>query len=187
MKLKLFSSFIVIFIIVACVDNNKKVVHFGKLQEGLPINSFQYTGDWIACHSDTQDDLACFHIGKLKIGDPYQPSREPSQNIDQPKGVVASVFPIIKKENQEAYWVIGHKEGKIVSIQLTGNYGKPELSFSSIILGDGKDKVERILGPRHTIKEFQDNGINGVLWDYAPFQFSFEFVNGKVYSMRVTN
>ena len=183
------TSIVIVFlvsIIQGCVSNENNVVHAGKYDKSLPINSFQYTGNWIACISDTADELACHRIGNIKVGSDYAPSMPSSQDIEQANGVTASVFPIFKNEIQEAYFVIGHKDKKIVSIQLTGNYPSKEMSFSSIMLGDSKEKVEKILGPKHTKIPFKDGGISGDLWDYYPFQFSFEFVNEKVYSIMVT-
>jgi hypothetical protein len=99
------------------------------------------------------------------------------------QGVTASAFSIIESQDRHAYWVIGHKDSRVVSIQLTGNHGHPDFSFSSIMLNDPKEKVSEILGPRHTVRRVPE--VNGDVWDYYPFQISVEIVEGRVYSIRV--
>ena len=104
--------------------------------------------------------------------------------LPQSNGVTASVFTIVANEEYEAYWVIGHKEKKIVSIQLTGDYPNDELNFSTIKLNDPESKVRKLLGPRYHVRKVE--GINGTIWDYAPFPITIEFKKGMVYSMRIT-
>lgn len=152
--------------------------------ESTPINTFRFLGNTLVCKSDSRDDkYACMRIGRIKIGDPHTPRVKPLKELPQPNGVMSAVFPIFANEEHKAYWVIGHKDGKIVSIQLTGNYQREDLSFSTIMLDDPEEKVRWILGPRYIKNKVAS--INGDMWDYSPFPISVEVVNGKVYSIRV--
>lgn len=150
-----------------------------------PINTFKFLGNALVCISDKpiNNEHACYRIGNLKIGDAYNPREKPWKEIPQENGVVAAVFPIIANEKNETYWIFGHKNKKIVSIQLTGNYVDEKLSFSTIMLGDKKEKVRKVLGPNYTVKNV--DSIKGVMWDYYPFAISIEFIKNKVYSIRI--
>jgi hypothetical protein len=151
-----------------------------------PVGEYRFLGNGLVCRTENPDDWnACYRIGAFKVGDAYKPSLTLQEDIQLAGGVVASVFPIIKNDQYEAYWVLGHKEGRIVSVQLTGNYPRPELAFSSIMLGDPQEKVQRILGPRYTVNEVKE--INGAHWSYRPFAISVEIVGGKVHSIRVAD
>ena len=151
-----------------------------------PINTFRFIGNALVCISDklTNIDRACYRFGSLKIGDTYNPKEKQWKEISGKNGVTASVFPIIANEKNEAYWIFGHKNKKIVSIQLTGNYIHEKLSFSTIMLGDTKAKVRKILGPNYTVTKV--DSIEGVMWDYHPFAITVEFVKNKVYSIRIS-
>jgi len=158
-----------------------------KLKEELektPINTFRFLGNTLVCKSESRDDkYACLRIGRIKIGDPHTPRVKPLKELPQSNGVISAVFPIITNEEHKAYWVIGHKDGKIVSIQLTGNYQSESLSFSTIMLDDPEEKVRQILGTRYVKTKVAS--INGDMWSYSPFPISVEIVKGKVFSIRV--
>ncbi len=150
-----------------------------------PVNTFRFLGNALVCKSDSaEDNYACFRIGNLKIGEKYKPRTKAWKEIPQGQGVIASVHPIIANEEFSAYWVIGHKEGKITSIQLTGNYPHEKLAFSTIKLSDPEEKVRKILGPR--FRERKVKSINGIMWDYYPFPITIEFIENRVYSIRVS-
>lgn len=150
----------------------------------LPLEEYRFLGNHLVCRTKYPDDPnACYRIGTIKIGAAYEPKVAPQKEVTLPNGVIASMFPIIKNDQHEAYWILGHKNGKVVSIQLTGNYPSADYALASIRLGDSEEKVARVLGPRHNVKEVKE--IGGVLWDYYPFSISIELVGGKVYSMRV--
>jgi len=150
-----------------------------------PVDSFRFVGNALACKmASPDDDYACLVIGPHKIGATYAPPNEPWQEFDQGDGVVGSVHPIAVDENHQAYWVIGHKEGKVTSVQLTGDYPDVDYAFSSIRLTDPQSKVVQILGPRYVERKVDE--IGGVMWDYHPFDITIEFVGGKVYSIRIS-
>jgi hypothetical protein len=154
----------------------------------FPEEGFHFLGNNLICIVKTKeadDPHACYQIGAIKIGAPYLPKVNPQEELTLPNGVVASMFPIIRNDQHHAYWVLGHKGGRIVSVQLTGTYHSPDYAFASIMLGDAEEKVRNVLGPRYTIRGVE--AIGGVMWDYAPFKISVELVAGKVYSIRVAD
>lgn len=164
----------------------------GKLRKALaatPANTFRYVDNHLVCKQDTpaQNYLACLRIGSLRIGDPYRPVRErfpkPFRETALEGGVIASAHRITDAPDAHAYWVIGHRDDRIVSIQLTGNYSHPDLAFATIRLNDSEEEVLARLGPRAQITPVRE--IGGFLWDYRPFPISIEFVHGKVYSIKV--
>jgi hypothetical protein len=160
-----------------------------KAMADTPANTFRYVGNHLVCKQDTpaQDYLACLRIGPLRIGDSYRPFRKrqpkPFREVALDGGGIASAFRIVTTAEARAYWVIGHRDDTIVSIQLTGNYSHPDLAFATIRLNDSEEKVLALLGPRFLIAEVR--GISGLLWDYRPFPISIELIHGRVYSIRV--
>ena len=155
----------------------------------MPANTFRYIGNDLVCKQDTPapNYLACLRIGPLRVGDSYRAVRglhpKPWKEVALEDGVSAAAFLIIATGELNAYWVIGHRDDKIVSVQLTGNYSHPDLAFATIRLNDSEEKVLAMLGPRAQIRVVRE--IGGLLWDYHPFPISIEFVQGRVYSMRV--
>lgn len=97
--------------------------------------------------------------------------------------MIASAHRIAATADTHVYWVIGHRDDTIVSIQLTGNHSHPDLAFATIQLNDSEERVLALLGPRATITAVREVG--GFLWDYRPFPISIEFVHGRVYSIKV--
>lgn len=160
-----------------------------KALEETPVNSFRYFGGQLVCKQDkpAPNYLACLRIGELRVGDSYRPVRErnpsPWREVKLEDGAIASAFRIKTPPGTHAYWVIGHRDEVIVSVQLTGNYPHPDFHFATIRLDDSEEKVLARLGPGSQIREVKE--IGGLLWDYAPFPFSIEFVRGRVYSIRV--
>jgi hypothetical protein len=154
-----------------------------------PANTFRYVGKHLVCKQETpaQNYLACLRIGPYRIGDSYRPIRErlpkPYREVALDGGVIASAYRIAAPGNAHAYWIIGHRNDAIVSIQLTGNYSHPDLAFATIRLNDSEERVLALLGPRAQITAVRE--IGGFLWDYRPFPISIEFVQGKVYSIKV--
>lgn len=152
-----------------------------------PVNSFRYVGDQLVCKQDSpaSNYLACLRVGSVRIGDSYRNFRErhPGQRKELPPegGVTASVHPAAS--DGRTYWVIGRRDDRIVSIQLTGSRSGPDLAFAALQLGDSEEKAMALLGPRANISAVPE--IGGLLWNYAPFPISIEFVDGKVYSIKI--
>jgi hypothetical protein len=160
-----------------------------KAMAEAPVNTFRYVGNHLVCKQDTpaQNYLACLRIGQLRIGDSFGSVSEryprPLNVVALEGGISASAFPIVTTADTHAYWVIGHRDDKIVSIQLTGNYSHPDLAFATIRLNDTEEKVLATLGPRATITVVKE--IGALLWDYRPFPISIELVHGRVYSIKI--
>lgn len=160
-----------------------------KAMAHTPANTFRYVGNHLVCKQETpaQDYLACLRIGPLRIGDAYRPFRErnpkPYREVALDGGVIASAHRIATAADTHAYWVIGHRDDTIVSIQLTGNHSHPDLAFATIQLNDSEERVLALLGPRANITAAREVG--GFLWDYRPFPISIELVHGRVYSIKV--
>jgi hypothetical protein len=160
-----------------------------KAMADTPANTFRYIGNHLVCKQETpaQNYLACLRIGPIRIGDAYRPIRErmpkPFREVALEGGVIASAFRIVTTAEASAYWVIGHRDETIVSIQLTGNYSHPDLAFATIRLNDSEEKVLALLGPRSHITEVRE--IGGLLWSYRPLPISIELVHGRVYSIKV--
>jgi hypothetical protein len=160
-----------------------------KAMADAPVNTFRYVDSHLVCKQDTpaQNYLACLRIGQLRIGDSFGSVSEryprPLNVVALEGGISASAFPIVTTTDTYAYWVIGHRDDKIVSIQLTGNYSHPDLAFATIRLNDTEEKVLATLGPRATITVVKE--IGALLWDYRPFPISIELVHGRVYSIKV--
>ena len=162
-----------------------EVKQMQELYKTVPMNAFRFLGNQIICKTDRPDDnYSCFRIGGIKIGDKFEPKTKPWKVIPQPNDITASVFSIVENDEHYAYWVIGHREGVIVSLQLTGDFPDDRLAFATIKLSDSESKVADILGPRYKVSKVEE--INGTIWDYAPFPITMEFKNGLVYSMRIT-
>ena len=149
----------------------------------VPMNTFRFLGNALVCKFDNKSAYPCHRIGKMRVGDNFKPKTLAYKTIEQNDGSTSSVYPIIKDEKYEAYWVITHKNEIIKAVQLTGNYPHDDLTFSTIALGDSADKVRKILGPRYVVRPVPS--INGVMWDYYPFAITIELIDDLVYSIRV--
>gem|GEM_PF-4084830 len=73
------------------------------------------------------------------------------------------------------------------SVQLTGNRPDTVNQFSCLHLEDDEAALRRQLGEPTDISpfEFEEDGVSGVVWSYAPVPISIELVDGKAYSFRV--
>lgn len=157
--------------------------------EETPANTFRAVGDQLICKQErpAADYRACLRIGPIRVGESYPSLRErypkPWKEYFLEGGGSAAVFQIIATRDVAAYWIIGHRDGKIVSVQLTGNYSHPDFSFATIRLNDTEEKVIAVLGRSRSIRPVTD--IGGILWDYRPIPVSLEFVQGRVHSMKV--
>lgn len=157
------------------------------------MNEFRFIGNTLICKSDKPDiNLnTCNRIGEITVGDSWNVIVEklgkPSRMIPLGAGTLAFVYFREAPDGSQSYWVVEKPEihNKVKAIQLTGYYKIPEVSFASIQLTDSEEKVRRILGPRYVVRKGPE--IKGEMWDYAPFKITIEFLDGKVYSMRVSD
>ncbi len=159
-----------------------------KQMDSAPFNAFRFIGNHLVCKTnDPNAANPCYRIGQVILGDDFdkatKPLGKPWKLVSQPDGSELAVFTIKATDLEQAYWVIGHREGKIASVQLTGDFPSQVASFSTIQLTDSQSKVRDILGPRYAVRSIE--AIKGTMWDYAPFSITIEFVNEKVYSIRI--
>lgn len=159
-----------------------------RAMKDTPANTFRFVGDQLVCKQDTpaRNYLACLRIGAVRIGDSYRRFRErhpgPWKELAPEAGVAASAHPAAT--DGKTYWVIGRRGDRIVSVQLTGSRSSPDLAFATLQLGDTEEKAIALLGPRANISAVPE--IGGLLWNYAPFPISIEFVDGKVFSIKIS-
>lgn len=157
-----------------------------------PMNAYRFLGSSLACKSDRPEfnPNQCNRIGGIAVGDDWAKAAAklgpPSKVIPGQNGVTFHVYFLQGPDGGQAYWALEKSEArsKVVAVQITGYFRVPGASFSAIELTDSEDKVRQLLGPRFAVHPMPQ--IKGVLWDYAPFKFSFQFVNGRVYSIRVS-
>jgi hypothetical protein len=160
-----------------------------KAMAEVPANTFRFVGNRLVCKQDTPapNYIACLRIGPLRVGDSYRAFRERDpkswKETALEGGVSSSAFRIVATSDTNAYWVIGHRDDQIVTVQLTGNYSHPDLAFATIRLNDTEEKVLAMLGPPANIRVVKE--IGGLLWDYLPIPISIELVHGRVYSIKV--
>lgn len=156
----------------------------------------------LMCLAPKQDgdgtDVPCLRVGRSHVGQ----SREslefklgpPWQELDaRLPGLTTSAYLVFTDsvENNGAYYVIEYEqvngEDVAFSVQLTGNRPDTPHHFSCLHLGDHQAIVERQLGEPTDVSpfEFEDDGVSGLVWSYAPLPVSIELVDGTVYSFRV--
>lgn len=149
----------------------------------------------------------CLRIGRLQVGIQLHQlqiqlshdKRIPGEYITQarvlgntPEGGRSVLMPLaaVPLDNSQArlvsYVVAGYDDaGRVTSVQLTGRPGPitEQLPFSGIRLGAPRQLVIDTLGLPSSVNDVPQ--IKGKQWNYAPFPFSIELVDGVVYSIRV--
>ncbi len=157
-----------------------------------PVNEFRFDGDTLVCNSSGKDKtyLPCLRIGPVYIG---QRLREVSKMFGKANRVVkeGDVFMRVYVIRADAaagqripYWVIGFRKLKVISIQITSPRGLKLFAFSSIEIGDPVSEVTATLGPptaKHMVKD-----VSATYWDYDPFTVGIEIMDGRVYTMYVS-
>lgn len=155
------------------------------------INQFRYLNGSIACVTTSIPDpeegyLDCLHIGdvrmKMKAKGIEKIFGEPYQVIDN-ENTQSRIYLLPTDGDKYPYLVVTYKKNKVDAIQLTGVSTTIDIDFSSIRLGDNEAVVKEILGPPSDISEVEQ--INGIKWSYNPFPISIEFIDTKVYSIRI--
>jgi hypothetical protein len=153
------------------------------------INEFRYLGNTLVCISDTLEPgyLSCLHIGDIEIGSSRNEIESKYNKIfkiiPESEKIESRVYVLNSDTETLPYVVVKYKDQKAISIQLTGLKTSDDISFSNIVLSDSENKVIEVLGkPREKVTEVD---IDGVRWSYDPFPISIEFVNRKVYSIKI--
>jgi hypothetical protein len=89
-------------------------------------------------------------------------------------------------ENQETYMVLSFSKKRrdiLAGIQVTGRGNLNRALLRGLRLGDPLEKVERVYGKPDVVEPVDE--IKGVLYRYSNRNFSFEFVNNRLYSVRI--
>jgi hypothetical protein len=180
------SSIRIALLLVACFASG------GTRAQGLAANEFRRVGSGFTCVTVTKDFesgyLPCLRIGPLYVGrgekDIEKLVGKPWKVIRQDAATVIKVYPIASKETERPYWVITFTRGVAAAIQVTGRNPSVAYAFSSIRLGDTKEKVLQVLG--EPMASAPIDQIKGTVWSYPPWPFSVELVDDVVYSIRVT-
>lgn len=162
----------------------------------LAPNEFRRAGATLACVTSEEPEgpsgmRGCLRMGPLQIGmSLFEVSRElgePYRVVEQ-GGATLRVYVIsvdVPPNSPLPYWVVGFRDGRVSSIQMTGERGDDGLAFSSIRLGDPKARVVEILGEPYMTRDVDD--VKAEFWGYSPFPISLEVKAGKVYSIRISD
>lgn len=166
------------------------------------VYSFFQDAGRLMCLAPRQDgdgtDVPRLRVGRSHVGksrESLEPKLGPPwQELDaRLPGLTTSAYLVFTDsiENNGAYYAIEYeqvnREDVAFSVQLTGNRPDTPHHFSCLHPGDHQALVERQLGEPTDVSpfEFEDDGVTGVVWSYAPLPVSIELVDGKVYSFRV--
>jgi len=156
----------------------------------LRKNEFLLLGNAIAFISDTISDYVedGLQIGQLNLKESFNSAsiklgNKIYKSLDGINGTKNHIFLLDTIGENINYLVISERNDSLLGIQLTGFFTELDYSFSSIKLGDYYNYVEQKLGMGSRQDEVKE--INGYRWSYEPFPFSIEFVNDRVYSIRI--
>ncbi len=131
--------------------------------------------------------IHCLSIGDITIGGDFDKLKEqlgsPWHSLPRKDRSIDAVYPLRIYQYSTAYWVISHKDNRIIAVQLTGNRSPQALLFSGLQLGDKYDKVIETLGHPKARRQYGKN--EAYLWDYSPLPFSLEIHNNRLYSVRI--
>lgn len=177
-------------LILAC---SFPAVHFKNLSSDKfsnHINQYVYDGNYIICIKDStkrDDPNGCNHFNEIGF-DITLPLLnklfgEEKQNLKNNDGSETKIFIIDSTVTPPPYLAVAFRNGRPVIMRLTGTSCSRNISFSGITLGSKSSQVLKTLGPPFAKKKVEE--INGELWDYAPFRFSFEIVNNAVFSIHL--
>lgn len=157
------------------------------------MNKFRFHGGAIACITNEIQNpkrgyLECLHISDIRMNMSIKEVEErygkPYKEIDN--GNSQSRIYLLPTDGQQyPYLVITYVKGVVDAIQLTGHETTKAIDFASIKLGDNEEFVKEMLGPPSEIHDVKE--IKGIMWSYDPFPISIEFIDRKVYSIRIQN
>lgn len=180
---------------LACEDSSDSLPSVGAY-------CFFFDSDQTYCVSPGVDadgtDVPCLRIGRVHVG-------QTRESVEAHLGSPFQDFPPrLPGLSMSAYWVfrdtVSHARSYYVveferldgqeivfSTQLTGSRSDSLHHFSCLHLEDDESVLRRQLGKPTEVSPFQfeEDGVSGVVWSYAPMPISIELVDGKVYSFRV--
>lgn len=168
----------------------------GKKLDPSPNHEYRCGRGWPVCiQTDNLRMGDCMRLGDIWINEPIEQSVKKVQkyggkfekkNKDS-KGRVYYIFglPFDEKQKEVPYIILYNEDGRTSIIQLTGQATTANLNFSSICLGDTEETVADVMCAPRGVSEVED--IGGYMWNYHPFPVTVEFIQGKVYSIRITS
>lgn len=155
-----------------------------------PFDEFRYLGSLACKHRSTtesENDNACLLIGAIRVEQTVAQveaiTGKASAVVEGQAGEEIRVYSLRGAAEPPPYLAVGFVEGKVSSIQLSGNATSEPYAFSSLTLGDTADKVTQILGPPAARNPMKD--VPGDLWSYRPFPISLEVHEGRVVSIKI--
>lgn len=174
----------------------------GDSLPAVGMYSLLFDAGQILCAAPTDDadgtDVPCLRIGQVYVGQRRESVEgrlgSPFQDIDSRlPGFTTSAYMVFRDSvaNSAAYYIVEYEEFDeqeiAFSVQLTGSRPDTLHHFSCLHLEDDEAALRRQLGEPTDISpfEFEEDGVSGMVWSYAPLPVSIELVDGKVYSFRV--
>ena len=196
-RVKLFTVIFTVLAISGCTTKPQdRIIKHRQVSEEVAtqyMNQFVFNGEWIICITDSlqkDNPNACSHFGMVgfgtSLGEFTELFGESAKTIENADGSITNIFLLAADSTSEysPYLVVNKLNGNIESLQMTGESTLSQLSFSGLSLGSSSEDVISTLGPpseRTLVDE-----IGGEMFDYDPFHFTFEIVNGLIYSIRLT-
>jgi len=166
------------------------------------IYGFFHDAEQTLCVAPSDDadgtDVPCLRMGQIHVGQTRESVEErlgsAFQDIEpRLPGFTTSAYMVFRDTvaNEATYYVVEYEQLNnreiAFSVQLTGTRPDTMHHFSCLHLEDDEAALRRQLGEPTDISpfEFEEDGVSGVVWSYAPVPISIEVVNGKVFSFRV--
>lgn len=136
---------------------------------------------------DNQEFVNCLTLGDIQIGSKFAPLRqklgESWHTFPRSDGSIDEVYPLRIYQHSTVYWVISHKNNRIVAAQLTGNQAPKTILFAGLQLGDHQDLIIDTLGYPEGRRRYGRS--SAYIWDYQPLPFTLEIYNKRLYSVRI--
>ncbi len=175
---------------------DNKIYKYERICNSPPVinklknNEFLLLGNAIAFISNTTPDYlkSGLKIGQINLNENFDSAskklgNEIYKSLDGNNGIKNHIFLLDTIGENINYMVLSERNDTLFGVQLTGFSTERDYSFSSIKLGDYYNYVEQKLGIGSSQDEVKE--INGYRWSYEPYPFSIEFVNDRVYSIRI--
>lgn len=175
------------------VDEYEKISSESPRTNTEFINTFYYNSLGLGCISDTIQSpesgyMNCLCFGEINfettLNQYYDKFGEPARIMDNSDGSKYYIFILSPSQEAFSYIAVQILNNETTVIQLTGKDNTIPFSFSTIKLGDHATYVKQRLGPNY--EQIKVEEIDGFKWSYNPFPFSIEFIDMRVYSIRLS-
>lgn len=171
------------------IYNYKRICESSPEIKKFKNNEFLYQGNTLVYISESEPDytISGLKIGWINLNDNFKTITEtfgePYETLKGEDEINNHIFLLDTINENLNYIVVSERNDTLWGIQLTGYLTNQNYNFSSIRLGDYSYFVEKKLGIGSEQVEVED--INGYKWIYDPFPFSIEFIENRVYSIRI--